>query len=222
MSVAAAGSAPPPPPLSWAYQIRVAYAHGHFRDAVSLFLLMRASAAPRSSVLASLPAALNSCAAHGLRALGASLHGLAIRSGAFGDRFTANALLNIYCKLPDSYLHSSGVISVDGTESATALESVRKVFDEMLERDVVSWNTLVMGCAEEGRHQEALGLVRKPSKRAIERAKRASASVCPHGIFSRKIVHICALKRSCRFEAGGSVRIRRLQNVKKCTIVFPP
>ncbi|CAO2035767.1 unnamed protein product [Urochloa humidicola] len=153
MSGAAAACAPPPPPLlSWAYQIRVAAAQGHFRDAVSVFLRMRASAAPRSSVPASLPAALKSCAALGLRALGASLHGLAVRSGAFADRFTANALLNFYCKLPDTYPHPSGV---------TSAESVRKVFDEMLERDVVSWNTLVLGYAEEGRHQEALGLVRK-------------------------------------------------------------
>ncbi|CAN6228848.1 unnamed protein product [Urochloa humidicola] len=161
MSGAAAACAPPPPPPSWAYQIRVAAAQGHFRDAVSVFLRMRASAAPRSSVPASLPAALKSCAVLGLRALGASLHALAVRSGAFADRFTANALLNFYCKLPDTHLHSSGVTSADGTGSPTALESVRKVFDEMLERDVVSWNTLVLGCAEEGRHQEALGLVRK-------------------------------------------------------------
>ncbi|KAF8704126.1 hypothetical protein HU200_031617 [Digitaria exilis] len=161
MSVAAADYAPWPLPPSWAYQIRVAAAQGHFRDAISLFLRMRASAAPRSSVPASLPAALKCCTALGFRALGTSLHGLAIRSGAFADRFTANALLNFYCKLPDDYLHSSGVTSMDEAGSSTALDSVRKVFDEMLERDVVSWNTLVLGCAEEGMHQEALGLVRK-------------------------------------------------------------
>lgn len=50
---------------------------------------------------------------------------------------------------------------MDGKGSSAALESVRKVFDEMLERDVVSWNTLVLGCAEGGRHQEALEVVRK-------------------------------------------------------------
>ncbi|XP_062184788.1 putative pentatricopeptide repeat-containing protein At3g23330 [Phragmites australis] len=162
MSLAAAASTPSPLPPSWAYQIRVAAAQGHFLDAVSLFLRMRSSAAPRSSVPASLPAALKSCASLGLRALGASLHALAIRSGAFADRFTANALLNLYCKLPGLYHHSGmgAPISEDVLGSA-ALESLRKVFDEMPERDVVSWNTLVLGCAEDGRHHEALGLVRK-------------------------------------------------------------
>ncbi|KAL6903498.1 hypothetical protein ACP4OV_004311 [Aristida adscensionis] len=161
MSLPAAASTTLPP--SWAYQIRVAAAQGQYLAAVNLFLQMRASAAPRSSVPAALPAALKSCAVLGLRALGASLHALAIRSGAFADRFTANALLNLYCKLPGLHLHSSGSeppCSGVGLESA-ALDSVRKVFDEMPEKDVVSWNTLVLGCAEEGRHQEAVGLVRK-------------------------------------------------------------
>ncbi|XP_062198305.1 putative pentatricopeptide repeat-containing protein At3g23330 [Phragmites australis] len=31
----------------------------------------------------------------------------------------------------------------------------------MPKRDVVSWNTLVLGCVEDGRHQEVVGLVRK-------------------------------------------------------------
>jgi pentatricopeptide repeat protein len=157
----------------------MAAAQGHFRDAISLFLRMRASAAPRSSVPASLPAALKSCAALGLSTLGASLHALAIRSGAFADRFTANALLNLYCKLPCSYLHSTGVTSVDGSGSSAALESVRKVFDEMFERDVVSWNTLVLGCAEEGRHHEALGLVRKMWREGFRPDSFTLSSVLP-------------------------------------------
>uniref|UniRef100_A0A0A8YRH2 Pentatricopeptide repeat-containing protein n=1 Tax=Arundo donax TaxID=35708 RepID=A0A0A8YRH2_ARUDO len=160
MSLPASASTPLPP--SWAYQIRVAASQGQFLNAVSLFLQMRASAAPRSSVPASLPAALKCCAALGLRALGASLHALAIRSGAFADRFTANALLNLYCKLPDPYHHASGTRSPSsgGGVGSTTSECVWKVFDEMPERDVVSWNTLVLTCAEDGSHQEAVGLVR--------------------------------------------------------------
>lgn len=140
---------------------------------------MRASAAPRSSVPASLPAALKSCAVLGLSALGASLHALAIRSGAFADRFTANALLNLYCKVPCSYLDSTGVARVDVPGSSTAFESVRKVFDEMIERDVVSWNTLVLGCAEEGRHHEALGFVRKMCREGFRPDSFTLSTVLP-------------------------------------------
>jgi pentatricopeptide repeat protein len=158
----------------------VAAAQGQFLDAIVLFLKMRASHAPRSSVPASLPGALKSCAALGLRALGASLHGLAIRSGAFADPFTANALLNLYCKLPGLY-HCSGsdnASSGDGVGSA-ALESVRKVFDEMSERDLVSWNTLVLGCAKDGRNQEAVALVSRMCKEGFRPDSFTMSSVLP-------------------------------------------
>ncbi|KAK3142078.1 hypothetical protein QOZ80_4BG0341940 [Eleusine coracana subsp. coracana] len=167
-------------PASWAYQIRVAAAQGQFLDAVALFLKMRASAAPRSSVPASLPTALKSCAALGLRALGASLHALAIRSGAFADRFTANALLNLYCKHPGLYhCTGAGFASNGDGDGSAALESVRKVFDEMPERDVVSWNTLVLGYAEDGRHQEALDLVRRMWKEGFRPDSFTISSVLP-------------------------------------------
>ncbi|BAT02318.1 Os07g0578800 [Oryza sativa Japonica Group] len=160
MSLAAVASPHFPP--SWAYQIRMAASQGQFLHAISLFLQMRASVAPRSSVPASLPAALKSCAGLGLCTLAASLHALAIRSGSFADRFTANALLNLCIKLPGFHhpFGTNGPSGEGGLESA-AYESMRKVFDEMLERDAVSWNTLILGCAEHKRHQEALSMVRE-------------------------------------------------------------
>ncbi|KAM0877498.1 hypothetical protein ACQ4PT_035441 [Festuca glaucescens] len=160
-AVAVDASAPFPP--SWAHRIRSAASQGHFFHAIALFLQMRAStpAPPRSSVPASLPAALKCCTVLGLRALGASLHALALRSGAFADCFTANALLNLYCKLPPSSCPSPEMHGPAGESEAAALQSARKVFDEMPEKDAVSWNTLVLWCAENGRHQEALGLIRE-------------------------------------------------------------
>uniref|UniRef100_A0A0D9X0S1 DYW domain-containing protein n=1 Tax=Leersia perrieri TaxID=77586 RepID=A0A0D9X0S1_9ORYZ len=139
----------------------MAASQGQFLHAISLFLQMRSSVAPRSSVPASLPAALKSSAALGLCTLATSLHALAIRSGAFADRFTANALLNMYIKLPALHhpFRTDGPSGERGVESA-ALESVQKVFDDMLERDAVSWNTLILGFAENKRHQKALSMVR--------------------------------------------------------------
>ncbi|XP_037484071.1 putative pentatricopeptide repeat-containing protein At3g23330 [Triticum dicoccoides] len=158
LAAVAVASAPFPP--SWAHQVREAATQGDFHHAIALFLRMRAAdapAAPRSAVPASLPAALKCCSALGLPALGASLHALALRSGAFADRFTANALLNLYCKLPAAPCRSPGTEDAAGE----SLESMRKVFDEMTEKDPVSWNTLVFGCAEKGRHQEALVVLRE-------------------------------------------------------------
>uniref|UniRef100_A0A0E0LMM6 DYW domain-containing protein n=1 Tax=Oryza punctata TaxID=4537 RepID=A0A0E0LMM6_ORYPU len=160
MSLAAVASPHFPP--SWAYQIRMAASQGQFLHAIYLFLQMRASVVPRSSVPASLPAALKSCAALGLCTLAASLHALAIRSGSFADRFTANALLSLCIKLPGFHhpFGKDGTSGEGGLESA-AFESMRKVFDEMLERDAVSWNTLILGYGEHKRHREALTMVRE-------------------------------------------------------------
>ncbi|KAF0905857.1 hypothetical protein E2562_008892 [Oryza meyeriana var. granulata] len=123
---------------------------------------MHASVVPQSSVPASLPAALKSCTTLGLCTLAASLHALAICSSAFADRFITNALLNLYIKLP-GFHHSFGTDepSGEGGLESAAFESMRKVFDEILERDVVSWNTLILGCAENKRHHESLSMVRE-------------------------------------------------------------
>ncbi|RCV39645.1 hypothetical protein SETIT_8G240200v2 [Setaria italica] len=72
-------------------QIQVAATHSHFHDAVSLFLRMRSSIAPRSSIPASFRAALKSCATLSIRTISASLHGLAIRSDAFDDEEAGRA-----------------------------------------------------------------------------------------------------------------------------------
>lgn len=53
------------------------------------------------------------------------------------------------------------------------------MFDEMPQRDVVSWNTLVLGCAENGRHQESLGMVRKMWKDGFKPDSFTLSSVLP-------------------------------------------
>ncbi|XP_015693126.1 putative pentatricopeptide repeat-containing protein At3g23330 [Oryza brachyantha] len=197
MSLAAAAVAAPSPAPSWAYQIRMAASQGQFLHAVSLFLQMRSSVAPRSSVPASLPAALKSCAALGLGALAASLHALAIRSGAFADRFTANALLNLYAKLP--HFHRPFGTDGSGSLESASFESMQKVFDEMLVRDAVSLNTLILGCAENKMHQEALSMVREMWKDGVKPDSFTLSSVLP--IFAERadikrgmVVHGFAVK----------------------------
>ncbi|GMN38438.1 hypothetical protein TIFTF001_007659 [Ficus carica] len=72
---------------------------------------------------------------------GRQAHALAIKTESFGDVFVGSSLLNFYCK--------AGIVS-----------DARKVFDEMPERNSVSWATMISGYAKERMAGDALGLFR--------------------------------------------------------------
>lgn len=56
---------------------------------------------------------------------------------------------------------------------------VRKVFDEMSERDVVSWNTLIAECAENGMYRDALEIVREMGVAGLKPDSFTLSSVLP-------------------------------------------
>ncbi|XP_073125196.1 pentatricopeptide repeat-containing protein At2g33680 [Henckelia pumila] len=68
-------------------------------------------------------------------------HSLVIKFVTAGDVFVYTCMLNTYCKL--------GFL-VDG----------RKVFDEMLDRNSVTWSTMISGYASQGHVNEAFGVFR--------------------------------------------------------------
>ncbi|XP_039137527.1 putative pentatricopeptide repeat-containing protein At3g23330 [Dioscorea cayenensis subsp. rotundata] len=144
--------------LSFISIIRASAAHGLFHRAVSLFLKMRASSARTDHNV--FPSVLKSCAALRDPKLVGSVHGLVIVLGYVSDLYTGNALMNAYSKLADCSL-------------------VRKMFDEMPNRDLVSWNTLIAGNAERGFYEEALGMVRELSVSCLKPDSFTLSSVLP-------------------------------------------
>ncbi|KAJ6715316.1 hypothetical protein OIU85_026786 [Salix viminalis] len=59
------------------------------------------------------------------------------------------------------------------------MDSVKKVFEMMLERDVVSWNTVIAGNAENGKYEEALMLVREMGNDNLKPDSFTLSSVLP-------------------------------------------
>lgn len=89
-----------------------------------------------------------------------SLHACTVRLGLDSDLYIANALINTYAKF-----HNAGkVFDVFPKRGESGIDCVKKVFDMMPVRDVVSWNTIIAGFAQNGMCVEALDMVREMGK----------------------------------------------------------
>eukprot|EP01018_Ginkgo_biloba_P010366 Gb_40888 [translate_table: standard] len=123
--------------VSWNTMIAGYAQHGHLEEALMLFCQMQQAGMKLDQFTF---ASVLSCWAS-LAALerGKQAHAHIIRTGYESYIPVKNALVAMYAKC--------GVI-----------EDARQVFDKMLERDVVSWNALIDGCAQHGLGKEALQL----------------------------------------------------------------
>lgn len=117
--------------------------------------------------------------------LGRCVHGCVIRLGVDYDLCTNNALLNMYAKfnrLNENVIERSNVfdkmperirsgekVCENGNgdfmgevkRRRMRMNDVRKVLDLLMERVLVSWNTVIAGSAQNGMYEEALMMVRE-------------------------------------------------------------
>eukprot|EP01018_Ginkgo_biloba_P008642 Gb_28779 [translate_table: standard] len=130
--------------VSWTAMIAGYSQNGHFYEALKLFREMQLTGVkPTSDTFAGiLPACANSESLDG----GKEIHENIIRSGFQSDVFVGSALVDMYAK-------------------CRCLKSARQVFDKMNKPDLVSWNTMIVGYAQNGDVQEALNLFQKMPER---------------------------------------------------------
>lgn len=129
--------------------------------------------------------------------LGESVHGYIVRLGLDCDLYTCNALMNMYAKLQGmgSKISAGKVFDempqriIDSETMSNALpsgiDSVRKVFELMPTKDVVSWNTIIAGYAQSGMYEDALRMVREMASEDIKPDAFTLSSVLP--IFSEYV-----------------------------------
>uniref|UniRef100_A0A0D9XGK4 Pentatricopeptide repeat-containing protein n=1 Tax=Leersia perrieri TaxID=77586 RepID=A0A0D9XGK4_9ORYZ len=86
-----------------------------------------------------LPFVLKACARAQTWGHGMATHGVVVKLGFVGQVFVGNALLHCYAL-------------------AGSLEDSRRFFDEMVDRNVVSWNSMINGYAQAGKTREACSL----------------------------------------------------------------
>ncbi|GAB4843348.1 Pentatricopeptide repeat-containing protein At3g22690 [Ancistrocladus abbreviatus] len=110
---------------------------GSFHEAILLFLEMTNKGVTPDNF--TFPFVLSACARYGASSEGLQVHGLVVKLGFVDDRFISNCLIHFYGQLGE-------------------MGCAQKVFDEMCERNVVSWTSLICGYGRGDFPKEAVSL----------------------------------------------------------------
>lgn len=135
--------------VSW-NSIITGYSHnGYSYDALKLFNRMRSNSFRPDPV--TMVAVLSASACCGDIRFGSGIHAYSIREGftAFSSVYVGTALLNLYAKCGDA-------------------KSARTVFDEMAEKNTVTWSAMIGGYGKQGDSNECLELFNDMLKENIE------------------------------------------------------
>ncbi|KAF5736888.1 pentatricopeptide repeat-containing protein [Tripterygium wilfordii] len=109
------------------------------------------------------PFVLSACAKVGAYSEGVMIHGAVVKMGFEGDVFVDNSLIHLYGE-------------------CGKLDYGRKVFDKMSKRNVVSWTSLVCGCAKRDCAKEAVSLF----------FEMVAAGVKPNSVTMVCVISACA------------------------------
>ncbi|KAK4402218.1 putative pentatricopeptide repeat-containing protein [Sesamum angolense] len=135
------------------------YVNNHFyRDAILMYKSMLASGIMSDHY--TLPCVLKACSASDDLRFGLQIHCPAVKKGLDLTLFTGNGLVAMYGKCGN-------------------LEDARRVLDEMPCRDIVSWNSMVAGYAQNGRFDEALEVCKEMESLGVKPDPGTMASLSP-------------------------------------------
>lgn len=146
--------------VSWNAMIGGLSQKGHNEDAVHLFIdMLREGFLPTQSTF---PSAI--CAAANIASLGIgrSFHACAVKFLGKLDVFVNNSLISFYAK-------------------CGSMEDSLVIFNKLVERNIVSWNAVLCGYAQNGRGKEAIGFYERMS----------SAGVKPNGVTLLSLLWAC-------------------------------
>ncbi|KAK9280289.1 hypothetical protein L1049_013977 [Liquidambar formosana] len=124
----------------WIVLIGALARRGFHQEAMGVFCEMqREGISPNQFVL---PSILKACGHLSDRQTGEKIHGIILKNSFESDAFVISALIDMYSKCGQ-------------------VEKARKVFDSMVEKDLVALNAMVSGYAHHGLTREAMELVEK-------------------------------------------------------------
>ncbi|XP_074292810.1 putative pentatricopeptide repeat-containing protein At5g52630 [Silene latifolia] len=120
------------------------------------------------------PSVLKACGVLARVDIGRMVHGVVLRTGYESDLFVGSSLVDMYAK-------------------CGGIWDARKVFDEMPQRNVVSWSGMIFGYAQLGENEEAILLFKSALEKGVDVNDFTFSSV----------VHVCG--NSTLLELGRQV-----------------
>lgn len=143
---------------------------------------------------------INSCAVNLSCGLGEQVHGLVIKLSFDMDVLVCSALVDMYSK-------------------NEIVEDARKAFDGMLVKNVVSWNTMIVGYGRHGDGKEAMELLREMIRAYVYPDELSFASIlssCGNLSATSEVVQVHACVVANGFEAFLSIANALVSAYAKC------
>ncbi|KAK2445600.1 pentatricopeptide repeat-containing protein [Trifolium repens] len=167
--------------VSWNVLICGYSQNGYLYNAFQLFVdMLRENFRPNQTTIVSL---LPSCGCFELIFQGRSIHGFGIKDGFCWDSHLNNALMSMYAKCDD-------------------LEASRLLFDEMVEKNVVSWNTMIGAYGQNGLFDKAIICFKEMLKEGFQLSSVTMMSLVSANALP-ETVHCYVIK--CGFTSDASV-----------------
>ncbi|XVF36274.1 hypothetical protein REPUB_Repub19eG0044000 [Reevesia pubescens] len=146
--------------------------NGYDFFAFNLFIeMVREEFRPEPTTLVGL---VPSCGKLELVFQGKSVHGFGVKAGLDGDSKVKNVLTSMYAKCGD-------------------LEGAEILFEEMVEKGVVSWNTMIGACGQNGLFDEAMVVFKKMREQAVE-ANSVTVMSLLSANANHELIHCFAIK----------------------------
>ncbi|KAK2983971.1 hypothetical protein RJ640_027296 [Escallonia rubra] len=133
--------------VTWTAMITGYSQNGDQLGAIKCFRDMRAVGVESNQY--TFPSVLTACSAISDCWFGAQVHGCIVRGGFGTNVFVESALVDMYAKCGD-------------------LNSARRALETMEIDDVISWNSMIVGCVRQGFEEEALLLFKKMHERSMQ------------------------------------------------------
>ncbi|WCJ21210.1 Tetratricopeptide repeat (TPR)-like superfamily protein [Euphorbia peplus] len=184
--------------VSWNSMISAYSGSGRCIEALGLFREMNKAGVATSSY--SLVAALQACEDSTFAKLGMEIHAFILKSRGFSDVYVANALIAMYlrfCKMAEAAV----------------------LFDMFDVKDIVTWNSMLTGCIQNGLYDEALYFFRDLQESGLQPDQISLISILAAtgrlgNLLNGKEIHAYAIKNG--FSSGVGLGNTLVDFYAKC------